>query len=59
MPSVKLGALCWNQYSDWPSHLDAVDRADRLGYDSLGPGTSSSRASVPYSRPNGTWMHRK
>jgi alkanesulfonate monooxygenase SsuD/methylene tetrahydromethanopterin reductase-like flavin-dependent oxidoreductase (luciferase family) len=32
---IKLGALCWNQYTDWPSLLDAGIRADRLGYDSL------------------------
>jgi alkanesulfonate monooxygenase SsuD/methylene tetrahydromethanopterin reductase-like flavin-dependent oxidoreductase (luciferase family) len=32
---VKLGALCWNQYTDWPSLLEAGIRADRLGYTSL------------------------
>jgi len=32
---VKLGALCWNQYTDWPSLLEAGRRADRLGYDTL------------------------
>jgi alkanesulfonate monooxygenase SsuD/methylene tetrahydromethanopterin reductase-like flavin-dependent oxidoreductase (luciferase family) len=32
---VKIGALCWNQYSDWPSLLEAGVRADRLGYDTL------------------------
>jgi alkanesulfonate monooxygenase SsuD/methylene tetrahydromethanopterin reductase-like flavin-dependent oxidoreductase (luciferase family) len=35
MPDVKLGALCWNQYTDWPSLLAAGQRADRLGYDTL------------------------
>ena len=35
MTEVKLGALCWNQYTDWPSLLQAGLRADRLGYDSL------------------------
>ena len=35
MPDVRLGALCWNQYSDWPSLLEAGVRADRLGYHSL------------------------
>ncbi len=35
MTDVKLGALCWNQYTDWPSLLEAGVRADRLGYDSL------------------------
>ena len=32
---IKLGALCWNQYTDWPSFLEAGKRADRLGFDSL------------------------
>lgn len=35
MAQVKLGALCWNQYTDWSSLLEAGVRADRLGYDSL------------------------
>ena len=35
MSEVKIGALCWNQYTDWPSLLEAGVRADRLGYDSL------------------------
>jgi alkanesulfonate monooxygenase SsuD/methylene tetrahydromethanopterin reductase-like flavin-dependent oxidoreductase (luciferase family) len=35
MSDIKLGALCWNQYSDWPSLLEAGVRADRLGYDSI------------------------
>jgi hypothetical protein len=32
---VKIGALCWNQYTDWPNLLEAGVRADRLGYDTL------------------------
>lgn len=32
---VKLGALCWNQYTDWPSLREAGIRADRVGFDSL------------------------
>jgi F420-dependent oxidoreductase-like protein len=32
---VKLGALCWNQYTDWQSLLQAGIRADELGYTSL------------------------
>jgi alkanesulfonate monooxygenase SsuD/methylene tetrahydromethanopterin reductase-like flavin-dependent oxidoreductase (luciferase family) len=32
---IKLGANCWNQYTDWPSHLEAGKRVDRLGYDTL------------------------
>lgn len=35
MPDVKLGLLCWNQNTDWPSLHEAGIRADRLGYDSL------------------------
>lgn len=33
--AVKLGALCWNQYTDWTSLREAGIRADQLGYDSL------------------------
>ena len=33
--NVRIGALCWNQYTDWPSLLEAGRRADRLGYDTL------------------------
>jgi alkanesulfonate monooxygenase SsuD/methylene tetrahydromethanopterin reductase-like flavin-dependent oxidoreductase (luciferase family) len=32
---VKLGALCWNQYTDWPSLREAGVRADRLGFESI------------------------
>jgi len=35
VPEVKIGALCWNQYTDWPSLLHAGIRADELGYSSL------------------------
>ena len=35
MPTIKIGALCWNQYADWPSLLQAGIRADEAGYDSL------------------------
>jgi alkanesulfonate monooxygenase SsuD/methylene tetrahydromethanopterin reductase-like flavin-dependent oxidoreductase (luciferase family) len=35
MPDLRLGALCWNQYTDWPSLLAAGRRADELGYHSL------------------------
>ncbi len=35
MKDIKLGALCWNQYTDWASMLEAGKRADRLGFDSL------------------------
>ena len=32
---IKLGALCWNQYTDWSALREAGIRADRLGFDSL------------------------
>jgi alkanesulfonate monooxygenase SsuD/methylene tetrahydromethanopterin reductase-like flavin-dependent oxidoreductase (luciferase family) len=35
MPELRLGALCWNQYTDFPSLLAAGVRADELGYTSL------------------------
>jgi len=35
MTDIRLGALCWNQYTAWPALLDAGRRADRLGYDTL------------------------
>jgi alkanesulfonate monooxygenase SsuD/methylene tetrahydromethanopterin reductase-like flavin-dependent oxidoreductase (luciferase family) len=35
LSDVRLGVLCWNQYTDWPSLLEAGRRADRLGYDTL------------------------
>jgi alkanesulfonate monooxygenase SsuD/methylene tetrahydromethanopterin reductase-like flavin-dependent oxidoreductase (luciferase family) len=33
--AIRIGALCWNQYTDWPSLLEAGRRADRLGFYSL------------------------
>jgi alkanesulfonate monooxygenase SsuD/methylene tetrahydromethanopterin reductase-like flavin-dependent oxidoreductase (luciferase family) len=35
MADLRLGALCWNQYTTWPELLEAGKRADRLGYHSL------------------------
>ncbi len=35
MPPIRLGALCWNQYTVWPDLLEAGRRADRLGFDTL------------------------
>lgn len=35
MGTVKIGALCWNQYTEWSRLLEAGVRADRLGYDTL------------------------
>ncbi|MBA2570384.1 MAG: LLM class flavin-dependent oxidoreductase [Chloroflexi bacterium] len=32
---IRLGANCWNQYTDWPAFLDAQRRADSLGFDSI------------------------
>ena len=33
--AAKVGVLVWNQYTDWPAMLQAGQRADALGYDSL------------------------
>ncbi len=35
MNEIKLGALCWNQYDEFPALFEAGLRADRLGYDTL------------------------
>jgi alkanesulfonate monooxygenase SsuD/methylene tetrahydromethanopterin reductase-like flavin-dependent oxidoreductase (luciferase family) len=35
MSDLKLGALLWNQYTDWPSLLDAAVRAEQVGFDSI------------------------
>ena len=35
MGKIKLGALCWNQHTEWAALLAAGIRADRLGYDTL------------------------
>jgi alkanesulfonate monooxygenase SsuD/methylene tetrahydromethanopterin reductase-like flavin-dependent oxidoreductase (luciferase family) len=35
MADIKLGVLCWNQYTDWQSLLEAGIRVDELGYHSL------------------------
>jgi alkanesulfonate monooxygenase SsuD/methylene tetrahydromethanopterin reductase-like flavin-dependent oxidoreductase (luciferase family) len=35
MSQVKLGLLCWNQYTEWPALMEAGVRADRLGYDTI------------------------
>jgi alkanesulfonate monooxygenase SsuD/methylene tetrahydromethanopterin reductase-like flavin-dependent oxidoreductase (luciferase family) len=32
---IKLGALCWNQYTEWSALREAGIRADRLGFDSI------------------------
>ncbi len=32
---LRIGANCWNQWTDWPALLEAGIRADRLGYDTL------------------------
>lgn len=32
---LKVGVNLWNQYTDWPGFLDAMLRAEDLGYDSL------------------------
>ncbi len=35
MSSIRLGALCWNQYTTWPAMLQAGVRAEKLGFDTL------------------------
>jgi alkanesulfonate monooxygenase SsuD/methylene tetrahydromethanopterin reductase-like flavin-dependent oxidoreductase (luciferase family) len=35
MTNLKLGALCWSQYTEWPVLLEAGLRAERVGYDTL------------------------
>lgn len=35
LPGIKIGALCWNQYTDWSALQAAGRRADRLRYDTL------------------------
>ena len=35
MPELRLGALCWNQYTDWPELLAAGSGRTQLGYDTL------------------------
>ena len=35
MAELKLGALCWNQYTNWPGLLEAGRLAERLGYETL------------------------
>jgi hypothetical protein len=35
MGTVMLGALCWNQYTEWAALLDAGIRADRARLDSI------------------------
>ena len=35
MTDIKIGALCWNQYTAWPALLQAGIRADELGFDTL------------------------
>jgi alkanesulfonate monooxygenase SsuD/methylene tetrahydromethanopterin reductase-like flavin-dependent oxidoreductase (luciferase family) len=32
---IRFGANCWNQYTDWPTWLSALQDAEALGYDSL------------------------
>ena len=51
MTDIRLGVLCWNHYTDWPSLLEAGVRADRLGYDTLWtwdqlPSSTSSSAAT-------------
>ena len=29
---IRFGALCWNQYSDWPAFLDAGKHAEQADF---------------------------
>ena len=49
--TVKFGANCWNQYTTWADLREAGIRADRLGFDSCGPGTTSIRSSGDHEGP--------
>jgi hypothetical protein len=42
MAQVKIGALCWNQYTEWPALLAAGVRADGLGFATILDGTVTS-----------------
>jgi hypothetical protein len=55
---LKLGATCWNQYTDWPEVLAAQQRADRLGYDSLWRTARRSAVTVARSRAPRAWARR-
>lgn len=35
MAQLKMGAVLWSQATDWAGFLDAAQRADQLGYDSI------------------------
>ena len=63
---VKLGANIWNQYTDWPMFLDAMLRAEDLGFDSLFTwdhvypivGSLGGPRSWRPTRPWRRWRHR-
>jgi quercetin dioxygenase-like cupin family protein len=60
MHDVRLGALCWNQYTDWAALLAAGVRAGRLGYDTLwtwdrGYATEAARRVFDDARANPGW----
>ena len=35
LSAVKIGALCWNQYTSWDAMRAAAVRAEELGYDDV------------------------
>jgi alkanesulfonate monooxygenase SsuD/methylene tetrahydromethanopterin reductase-like flavin-dependent oxidoreductase (luciferase family) len=35
LSEIRIGALCWNQYTEWPALLQAGIRAEELGFDTL------------------------
>ena len=48
---IKLGANCWNQYTDWPSWLAAAARRSGSATTPSGPGTTCTRSSGPWQGP--------
>ena len=48
---LRMGALCWNQYTDWPACSKPAMRADELGFYSSGHGTTSTRSSARRTGP--------
>ena len=35
MTDIRLGAICWNHHATWPALLEAGQRVERLGDDTL------------------------
>ena len=52
VPPIKLGALCWNQYTDWPSLLAAGSAPTGSATTRSGRGTTSTRSSASHDGPD-------